>query len=501
MGKNKLIGRVLEMFKAFINKIIILSVMVLLLISFSGCKSFIESKDRESASSDEEEAVKVSSDKLNNESFENFRDVNTFDDAPAKNVTDEAIEVIEFTKKFYTDWFKMSNVYEENDKLLYMDYKMMDPDYGDYTWDYAAFFEKYASSDEKENPEFYSIDLVQSYVPSDIYSIPKKWDSIKILSGGEGFYKIGVVFTFEGYTFMDGYAYDKLYQNKYYGTVTVIKERDGWKVDRWTTYAPWDTYTDERKSDEFLKNFDEKLKGKAQEVDKITDADITGNSNGIVVEGSINMEEGDGTASSSSTGLDLKSIIKENDSKTVAILGDTSQGSGFFLCEGIVVTNVHVINGQEILSARLVDGTEVEVDGVVALNTSIDIAILKLKDNVGKPVRLGNPDAMSKADEVIAIGSPMALYNTVTIGLFQNTIIDGDARILQSSLPLAPGNSGGPLFNSSGELIGVNTAIVEGYADISFAMSAYHLVDLKKTLDNTDFKKIKATKLSKINWK
>jgi S1-C subfamily serine protease len=471
-----------------------------MLLSLSGCKSFIEPSNK-SSKDDDDDSVEVSSDDLDNESLENFRDVNTYDDAPAKNVTEEATEVIDFAKGFYTNWFKMRNSVEEDGEILYKDFKIEDPDYeGFYDLDYPSFYERYASSDEKEDPDYYSMDLIQSDVPSDYYSMPKTWDSVKILSGGDGFYKIGAVFTFEGFTYENGYDYDKRYKNKYYGTLTVIKEQDGWKVDSWTTYAPWDLYEDYRKSDKFLQSFEAKLEGKSQEVDTIIDADVTENSDGVVVESSIIMDESEGAASSPGTDLDLKSIIKENDSKTVAILGDTSQGSGFFLCEGIVVTNVHVIHKQKSLTVRLVDGTELEVAGVVVLNPSIDIAVLKLKEKFGEPVKLGNPDAMTKADEIVAIGSPMGLFNTVTIGLFQNIIVDGDARILQSSLPLAPGNSGGPLFNSKGELIGVNTSIVEGYADISFAMSSYHLVDVKESLDSIDFKKIKVTKLSEIDW-
>ncbi|MDP4143803.1 MAG: trypsin-like peptidase domain-containing protein [Bacillota bacterium] len=201
----------------------------------------------------------------------------------------------------------------------------------------------------------------------------------------------------------------------------------------------------------------------------------------------------------------IKAILKDNDAKTVAIIISTgsgkSQGSGFFIKPGVVVTNFHVINNGSDGQVRTIDGKVYEIDGVISASSMVDVAVLKLKNQIGESVKFGDPSKLEKADPVMAIGSPLGLYNTVTVGMYVNRW-EGDNGVvtLQCSLPLAPGNSGGPLFNIKGEVVGINTAIAKGYGDIAFARSIEHIRDISHKLTKLDFGNMRCTKLAQIDW-
>lgn len=408
--------------------------------------------------------------------------------------------VLEFVEAFYTDWFNMANV--ETDFMKDTDDMP----------DYQAFYDKYASQDaDVDFTEFYAMELYhdmeideRGFVvtdnpqapPSDIYAHVKTVDAIKILGGGDNFYKVGVILTIEGPQTSNN---DNIVQTQYMGSCTVISEDTGYKIDKYISYIH-SSHDETDKSEEFLRAFSNKLLGKGEQVDVIKDPAISSSEEGVSVESAIILDEKNDTFESVNTdNLDVKALIKENDPKTVAFLGaNDSLGSGFFIAPGVVVTNFHVIADQTEGIIRFVDGSIVEVDGVITADPSLDLAVLKLTEAVGDPVRIGSPSESRKGDEVLAIGSPLGLFNTVTIGLFQNVWQEGERTLLQSSLPLAPGNSGGPLFNASGEVIGINTMIMEGYADISIAVSIDHLRDLIKTINNTSFSAIDCTKLDEI---
>lgn len=196
----------------------------------------------------------------------------------------------------------------------------------------------------------------------------------------------------------------------------------------------------------------------------------------------------------------LKEIIKENDARVVAVLCDESQGSGFFILPGIIVTNEHVVHNQKECKIRMVDGSIFNSEGLIAYSSVLDLAIIKMEEPIGKPVVIGDSNRLSKGDSVVAIGSPLGLFNTVTVGIHANKLNDGDIKRLQNSIPLAPGNSGGALFNESGELVGINTAIADGYADISFAVSSSHLTGMIKELSSVEFVDIDAIPIDQIEF-
>ncbi|MBX7148319.1 Do family serine endopeptidase [bacterium] len=152
-----------------------------------------------------------------------------------------------------------------------------------------------------------------------------------------------------------------------------------------------------------------------------------------------------------------------------------SLGTGFIINEeGYVLTNFHVIQGADEISVKLDDGREFNAKAV-GRDQKLDIAVLKIDGQGPFPyTSLGNSDDMNVGDWVVAIGNPFGLGHTVTAG-----IVSAKARVLgagpyddfiQTDASINPGNSGGPLFNTNGEVIGINTAIIATGQGLGFAI-------------------------------
>lgn len=179
-----------------------------------------------------------------------------------------------------------------------------------------------------------------------------------------------------------------------------------------------------------------------------------------------------------------------------------SAGTGFIInADGIVVTNRHVVpKGTTSVSITLSDGTEldnVEVIGRTNENDSLDVAFLKITDKKGKelkPVKLGDSSKMKVGDKAIAIGNALGQFqNTVTTGVisgYGRSIEAGDQsssetlqNLFQTDAAINQGNSGGPLVNINGEVIGVNTAVAGGSAqNIGFAIPINDIQGLIKSV-------------------
>jgi S1-C subfamily serine protease len=156
------------------------------------------------------------------------------------------------------------------------------------------------------------------------------------------------------------------------------------------------------------------------------------------------------------------------------------QGSGFIIDgSGIILTNAHVVNDADTVSVTLKDGRSFEgtVQGVDEVS---DLAVVKLQGIKGKlPVApLGNSDEMQVGDWAIAVGNPVGLDNTVTLGII-STLHRPSAEVgipnkrldfIQTDAAINPGNSGGPLLNAQGEVVGINTAIRADAMGIGFAI-------------------------------
>ena len=152
-------------------------------------------------------------------------------------------------------------------------------------------------------------------------------------------------------------------------------------------------------------------------------------------------------------------------------------GSGFIIdSSGIIVTNNHVIKGAEDILVRIEGGQEYEAK-VIGADPLSDLAILKIKSNEKfKPVKFGDSNKARIGDWVIAIGNPLGLSGTVTAGIIsarnRNIGMSRYEDFIQTDASINQGNSGGPLFNMNGDVIGINTAIIgrEGNIGIGFSI-------------------------------
>ncbi|CAA0104413.1 Periplasmic serine endoprotease DegP [Starkeya nomas] len=158
----------------------------------------------------------------------------------------------------------------------------------------------------------------------------------------------------------------------------------------------------------------------------------------------------------------------------------SSLGSGFVIdATGYIVTNNHVIADADEIFANFSDGTKLKAE-VVGRDTKIDLALLKVtpeKDKPLKAVKFGNSDILRVGDWVMAIGNPFGLGGTLTVGVIsaRNRDINSGPydNFLQTDAAINRGNSGGPLFNMDGDVIGINTAIISpsgGSIGIGFAV-------------------------------
>ena len=156
---------------------------------------------------------------------------------------------------------------------------------------------------------------------------------------------------------------------------------------------------------------------------------------------------------------------------------ERSLGSGFIIsADGEILTNAHVVDGADQIIVKLADNTE-KVATLVGLDKATDVALLRIEATGLPAVRLGDSSALEVGDWVIAIGSPFGLEHTATQGIVSalgRSLPDGNyVPFIQTDVAVNPGNSGGPLFNLNGEVVGINSQIYSrsgGYMGLSFAI-------------------------------
>lgn len=166
------------------------------------------------------------------------------------------------------------------------------------------------------------------------------------------------------------------------------------------------------------------------------------------------------------------------------------QGSGFLIdANGTILTNSHVVNGADRVTVTLKDGRK--FDGQVSgVDEVTDLAVVKIDGQDLPASQLGDSDQVDVGDWAIAVGNPLGLDNTVTLGIV-STLNRSSAQIgmgnkrldfIQTDAAINPGNSGGPLLNENGEVIGINTAIRADANGIGFAIPINKAKELQPQL-------------------
>lgn len=156
-----------------------------------------------------------------------------------------------------------------------------------------------------------------------------------------------------------------------------------------------------------------------------------------------------------------------------------ASGSGFVISsDGYIVTNHHVIEDAEKITVQFNDGRHLPAE-LKGADPSTDIAVLKIYDSNLKALSFGNSDLLQAGQIAVAIGNPLGLQYTVTAGVVSalgRTLRAKNGRliddVIQTDAALNPGNSGGPLVDSDGNVIGVNTATIASAQGLCFAVSS-----------------------------
>jgi serine protease Do len=168
------------------------------------------------------------------------------------------------------------------------------------------------------------------------------------------------------------------------------------------------------------------------------------------------------------------------------------QGSGFVIsADGLVLTNAHVVEGAKEVTVKLSDHREFKAK-VLGSDKSSDIAVLKIAATDLHFVQLGNSDQLGVGDYVLAIGEPFGLEETATAGIVsaKGRSLPGDGYVpfIQTDAAVNPGNSGGPLFDANGAVVGINSQIYSNsgaYQGVSFAIPINLAVQIKDQIVKT----------------
>lgn len=186
--------------------------------------------------------------------------------------------------------------------------------------------------------------------------------------------------------------------------------------------------------------------------------------------------------------LSRDELIKRTKPAVVCLRGLDKSGSGFFVtATGVIATNAHVARGEESLLAILPDGRQYPAK-VVYIDDALDIALAKIDAQGAKAefphLPLADVASVRQGESVIAVGNPgEGLLFSVTKGTVNavgKSSANGPGTWIQTDALLNPGNSGGPLVNSRGEVVGINTlkVVKEGYSRIAFALSSSDLLEV-----------------------
>jgi len=180
-----------------------------------------------------------------------------------------------------------------------------------------------------------------------------------------------------------------------------------------------------------------------------------------------------------STSADFSGIIEDAIKSVVTIKTDISQGTGFIIDkEGYIVTNYHVMENAK--SARIITyDSETHQVSLIGYDNTLDIALLKISGDF-EELKFSDSDDVQIGEKVIAIGNPLGLQFSVSEGIVSATDRQGPSgtnSYIQTDTALNPGNSGGPLINTEGKVIGINNFKISGGESIGFALESNSIED------------------------
>ena len=150
-----------------------------------------------------------------------------------------------------------------------------------------------------------------------------------------------------------------------------------------------------------------------------------------------------------------------------------SQGSGFFVRPNVVATNYHVIkDGAAALVKIIGDANLYPVEGIVALDETSDLALLKIKSPSRKPLILADNSRLEVGQEIFALGNPKGLEGTISQGIISSKTLRqlGREKLIQITAPISPGSSGGPIVNIKGEVVGITVSTLTAGQNLNFAI-------------------------------
>jgi hypothetical protein len=157
-----------------------------------------------------------------------------------------------------------------------------------------------------------------------------------------------------------------------------------------------------------------------------------------------------------------------------------SLGSGFFIDNGVIASNLHVIEGASRGYAKLVGiDTKFDINGIIAIDRERDLVLMQVTGTNTPSLPLGNSDDVQTGETVFAVGNPQGLEGTFSQGIISSIRNVRSDKILQITAPISPGSSGGPVLNQNGEVIGVSVATFRSGQNLNFAIPANYIRNLQ----------------------
>jgi len=193
-----------------------------------------------------------------------------------------------------------------------------------------------------------------------------------------------------------------------------------------------------------------------------------------------------------STSSDFSGIIEGAIKSVVTIRTDVSQGTGFLINErGYVITNAHVLYGGNMVEIWNYEQNSFNTK-LIGYDETFDIALLKIEGTFEK-IYLENSDNVQIGEKVIAIGNPLGLQFSVSEGIVSSVHrigMNGMKAYIQTDAALNPGNSGGPLINKEGKVIGINNFKISAGESLGFALESNYI---KKIVNEISMRELNQT--------